>query len=277
MSAHRTSSPSLRLENVSVSYQRKVALRSICLEVEAGSIFFVLGRNGAGKTTLFQAIAGLIGYSGSIAIDGVDIRRYRRRELAKKIVYAPQSVFCPDRISARDFISMSRYSHRRSFFDAPTSSDDDAIASAIELTGADRFLDREFNLLSEGERSKAILAASIAQGAPVLLLDEPMARLDPESAENIGAALVDLNRSGRRLIGIITHDLNQAALNGSRAIGLKDGELFYDIDSGSERLSARDLSRLSFQGSAREAELARHPRSGWEFIAPQIWEREAEI
>jgi iron complex transport system ATP-binding protein len=98
----------------------------------------------------------------------------------------------------------------------------------MELTQTTLLAHRRLDTLSGGERQTVLIAAALAQGAPILLLDEPTTFLDPRHEVDIFRLLRKINQEYRRSIITVTHNINQAALQGQRVIILKAGQIIFD-------------------------------------------------
>lgn len=201
-------------------------LSGVELSVACGEFVAVAGRNGAGKSTLFKSLIGLIQSRGELCCCGRDLYTLAVRERAKLIAYVPQHVEVPLGLSAYDFIALGRHPQRGPF--SPWSDDDAAaVAGAIERCGVGAYLHRALASLSGGERQRVFLAAAIAQGPQVLLLDEPTTALDPVQRDHVWDLLDDLRRSKSLAVLASTHDVESAARVVDRFIALKDGRIIW--------------------------------------------------
>lgn len=216
-------SPAVLIENLSVSIDSKPILTDINFSIARGEMVTIIGPNGAGKSTLLRCIGGLeTRYSGLISISGQPIRSYPRKELAKQISYVPQSSERGLPYSVREFILMSRYPHFKGFF---TVSADDrrAVDDSIESSGLAALADRRIDSLSGGERQKVFIAAAVAQGASIVLLDEPTTFLDYRCAAEVMDLMIRLNHTENLTVISVTHDVNQGVSGSHRVLGLKSG------------------------------------------------------
>jgi len=221
------SQTAVEIKNYSFSFGKKPALKAISLAVEAGEALAVVGPNGAGKTTLLKCLVRILtGGSGSIRINGADLGSYSQKELAALVSYVPQADGRLLPFTVEEFVLMARYPHLSPFTSV---SDADAAAArdAIKLTGVEEFSGRLLATLSGGERQKVFIAAAIAQGANILLLDEPTTFLDPKHQDDIHRTLSRINRESGATVISVTHDINTAALFNSRVLALKAGEVAF--------------------------------------------------
>lgn len=196
----------VEVRDVTVRYGEVVALSDVSLTVTSGRVTGLIGMNGSGKSTLFQTITGLIRPArGSVLVAGTAPAQARRRGL---VGYVPQSedVDWSFPVSVRDVVMMGRYG-RLGPTRRPRAADRDAVAEALDRVELTPFADRQIGALSGGQRKRAFVARGIAQGAEVLLLDEPFAGVDKRSEATIVRLLRELADAGRAVV-VSTHDLH---------------------------------------------------------------------
>lgn len=196
----------LEVSGVTVRYGDVVALEDVSLAVETGTVCGVIGMNGSGKSTLFKTIMGMVRPDlGEVAIAGHSPTAARKRGF---IGYVPQSeeVDWAFPVSVRDVVMMGRYGHQ-GFTRRVRPVDSAAVADALEQVELADLADRQIGQLSGGQRKRAFVARGIAQGAEILLLDEPFAGVDKRSEATIVRLLQDLAAAGRTVL-VSTHDLH---------------------------------------------------------------------
>ncbi|WP_061961409.1 metal ABC transporter ATP-binding protein [Demequina flava] len=198
--------PALEIDNVSVSYGEVAALTGCTLSLAPGQVTGLIGMNGSGKSTLFKSIMGVVApQMGTIRVDGADAAKARR---AQRVSYVPQSedVDWDFPLSVWDVVMMGRYGlmgpMRR-----PSRADRAAVEEALERVELADLAGRQIGQLSGGQRKRAFVARGIAQGASLMLLDEPFAGVDKRSERTIIALLRDLAADGRTVL-VSTHDLH---------------------------------------------------------------------
>jgi iron complex transport system ATP-binding protein len=202
----------LRAADVSFAYGPGLAgLHGVSIDVPNGGLLGILGPNGSGKTTLLRLLGGMLTpAAGRITIDGRDVGRMARRELAKRIAVVPQETRLSFEYSALEVVLMGRYPHLGAF--ELESQEDVTIArEALAATGTLALEDRLFPTLSGGEKQRVIIASAVAQSAGLMLLDEPTAALDPGYQIEIASLLRRLNADRGVTMAVATHDLNLAA------------------------------------------------------------------
>ena len=194
----------IEIKGLSVSYDRKMALTNIYLNIQKGSIYGVLGANGAGKSTLFKAILGLIEVNtGQVMIEG-DIIKNKRKE----VVYVPQKSDLDWQFPATvfDVVLMGRYPHKR-FFQRMNQHDKDLAMQALEDMGIANLKDRQIGELSGGQQQRVFIARALCQEANIFLLDEPFVGIDITTEEKIITQLKKLSKEGKTIL-VIHHDLS---------------------------------------------------------------------
>mgnify|MGYP002722732870 FL=1 len=197
--------PAIAVDDVAVRYGDVVALDGATLSVQPGRICGLIGMNGAGKSTLLKAIMGLVKPDrGTVRINGIDPMRARKTQV---LGYVPQSedVDWQFPVTVRDVVMMGRYGHM-GFTRHARAEDIAAVDRALERTPLESFADRQIGQLSGGQKKRAFIARGIAQGASIMLLDEPFAGVDKHSEATITELLRDLAAEGTTIF-VVTHDL----------------------------------------------------------------------
>ncbi|ATW28597.1 iron ABC transporter ATP-binding protein [Candidatus Formimonas warabiya] len=216
----------------------KVVLQDISFQVRRGEVLCILGANGIGKTTLFKSILGAIPLlGGSILLDGQDMGRLSKQEVARKIGYVPQSHIPPFPFTVLQIVVMGRASHL-SLFANPGEKDYQIGRDALELLGIVHLAEDIYTEISGGERQLALIARALAQQADLLIMDEPTSNLDFGNQIRVLRQIHQLAQSG---IGVIltTHYPNQAFLCASSVAVIKGRQDF--VFGGVEEIVTRQL------------------------------------
>ena len=197
--------PALEVRGLTVHYGDVLALDDVSLTLRRGTVCGLIGMNGSGKSTLFKAIMGTVRPDhGTVAIAGLTPRQARRSGM---VGYVPQSeeVDWAFPLSVHDVVMMGRYGFQ-GFTRRPRPADRAAVAEALERVELTDLADRRIGALSGGQRKRAFVARGLAQGADVLLLDEPFAGVDRPSERTISELLRELAAGGATVL-VSSHDL----------------------------------------------------------------------
>jgi manganese transport system ATP-binding protein len=215
----------IEVRGITVRYGDVLALDDVSLSVRSGRVTGLIGMNGSGKSTLLKTIMGLVRPDrGHVSLGGSDTRRARARG---DLGYVPQSeeVDWEFPVSVRDVVMMGRYGHQgvtRRARPADHAAVDDALRR-VELAD---LADRQIGRLSGGQRKRAFVARGLAQGAGIMLLDEPFAGVDKRSEATIVRLLRELADDGRTVL-VSTHDLHALPQLADEAILLLRQVLFH--------------------------------------------------
>jgi iron complex transport system ATP-binding protein len=216
---------SLQARNVDFSYYDGLVLRDVSLTLERGELVGLLGPNGSGKTTLLKVLSGLLPPKrGRVFLDGQNVRRLKRRQIARCVAVVPQELDMPFGFTAYEMVMLGRTPHVRQLVGAGRR-DRHAVAEKMRLTATWELAGRPFDELSGGEQQRVIVAMALAQEPEVLLLDEPVVHLDISHQIEILELIKELNRRCDLTVLATMHDLNLAALYFDRLILLDRGQV----------------------------------------------------
>lgn len=213
------------VKNLSFAYGSKKIFEDISFSLEAGEALCLLGPNGAGKSTLIKCLAGIFTpVGGDIFIDGTNIKALRRREIAHRVAYIPQSAGPIFPFPVRDLAAMGRTPHK-TFFDQPNWRDYEMVHEAFASLGIGHLEDKNCTELSGGERQMARFAAAMVQEPELLLLDEPTSYLDFGNQIKVLKTVKKLAAKKNISVIMATHAPEQAFLVGTLAAMLNRGRL----------------------------------------------------
>jgi iron complex transport system ATP-binding protein len=239
---------SVELDRVSVTYDGRRAVREVTASVGPGEWVGLIGANGAGKTTLLRAVAGLVGFEGSVLIAGRPAAALGRRQRARSVAYVPQSPELPADMSVFDYALLGRTPHISYL----------AVESAADVAHCHRLLDRLglaplagrlLSTLSGGERQRVVLARALAQEAPVLIMDEPTSALDLSHRVDALEIVDGLRREWGLTVVSALHDLTLAGQFADRLLLLSGGGVAA-VGSPADVLR-EDVLESAFGGSVR--------------------------
>lgn len=217
----------LSLRNVSVRLSERAVLNDVSFEIKSGEIVAILGPNGAGKTTLLRASLGLVAAQGDVELAGSAPQTLSARDRALRAAYLPQRPQSIWPVSVEDLVALGRFAYGVAP-DRLREQDQRAVDEAIDACALQKLRTRRMDEISGGEKARAHLARALAQHAPLLLLDEPTAGLDP--AQSLAVADILKRYAADRAVVLSTHDIGLALNVADRVVVMKAGSI---IASGS--------------------------------------------
>lgn len=217
----------LEAKGMSVSIRDRQLVTEASLHIASGELVGLIGPNGAGKSTLLRAMLGIRERtSGSALLDGADFLAMSARDRARAVAFLPQERRVEWRLPARDIVMLGRYAHQAGF-GGPSPEDRAAVERALQAVDGGALIDRPVSVLSGGERTRILLARALAVEAPLLLVDEPIAALDPYHQLHVMEILRERARNGVGVLAII-HDLTLAERFMDRLILMDRGRIVAD-------------------------------------------------
>ena len=214
----------LKGNHVTVRYGEHTVVDDLSFTLQEGQWLMLVGPNGAGKSTLIETISQGEPYTGSIELEGVDIRRCKPAQLARKIGVLSQKNSVGYGYSVEEVVGLGRYAYTRSFLSVRDDEGKDQVERALELTGLTALRKSSVLTLSGGELQRTFLAQVFAQNPQVLILDEPANHLDLVYQKHI-FSLIDqwLKQPGRAVMSVV-HDLSLARRYGTHAVLMNHGK-----------------------------------------------------
>jgi iron complex transport system ATP-binding protein len=214
----------LKIRDMEFSYKNGTSvLKGVKMDVGIHEVLAILGPNGVGKSTLLKCINGLLKTrKGTVLVDGDDVHKMKRVEVAKRMGYVPQRADV-SKITVFDSVLLGRKPHIT--WDV-SKKDVQITKDAITRFGMDALSLKYIDEISGGELQKVQIARALVQEPKVLLLDEPTSSLDLCNQHRIMATLVDVVKRTDLTAIMTMHDLNLAVRYADKFMLLKDGKVF---------------------------------------------------
>ncbi len=198
----------LQTRNLTVALGGREVLHGIDLEVAAGRWTCVVGPNGAGKSTLLKALAGLLPSHGQVDWQGCALEGIHRRQRALQLSWLGQGESTSLDLRVLDVVMLGRLPHQ-DWLSAPAVQDHAMVEAALKATQAWEWRERSLAELSGGERQRVLLARAMAGNAPIMLMDEPLANLDPPHQVDWLEQVQCLKGQGTTVVSVL-HEIGMA-------------------------------------------------------------------
>jgi iron complex transport system ATP-binding protein len=201
-------SAALQTRGLRVSLGGREVLHGIDLALVSGRWTCVVGPNGAGKSTLLKALAGLLPCQGAVHWQGLALPDILRRERARQLSWLGQGEAASLDLRVRDVVMLGRLPHQ-DWLSAPSPKDHAMVEAALQATQAWAWRERSLGELSGGERQRVLLARAMAGNAPIMLMDEPLANLDPPHQVDWLEQVQCLKAQGTTVVSVL-HEIGMA-------------------------------------------------------------------
>ncbi|MDM9653466.1 phosphonate ABC transporter ATP-binding protein [Pseudomonas wenzhouensis] len=230
-------SAAIRVDRLNKSFGRKQALFDLALSVQPGEMVALIGASGSGKSTLLRHLAGLArGDAGSIEVLGRQVQADGRLDGAVRrqradIGYIFQQFNLVGRLSVLQNVllgGLGRMPRWRGSLSLFNPEEKQRALQALERVGLAEFAAQRASTLSGGQQQRVAIARALCQQAEVILADEPIASLDPESARKVMEILADINRCDGKTVVVTLHQVDYAVRYCQRAVALKGGRIHFD-------------------------------------------------
>ncbi|MEO5606416.1 MAG: ABC transporter ATP-binding protein [Polaromonas sp.] len=202
-------------------------LHNISLALPRARWTSIVGPNGAGKSTLLKALAGLLPHSGEVALLGQPMADLRGRERAQQLSWLGQNESSADDLTVYDVAMLGRLPHQ-AWLAPPSAADHAAVEHALRVTQAWDWRGRALGQLSGGERQRVLLARALAVEAQVLLMDEPLANLDPPHQADWLLMVRELVRTEKTVVSVL-HEIS-IALHADELVVMNHGRITHQGD-----------------------------------------------
>jgi len=215
----------LELQSVGVAYGRNVVVKDLTFQVMPGEMVGLIGPNGCGKSTIIKAISRVIPLqSGKILLDGKDVFKIPRGDLARLLGVVPQMPLLPSTFTAFEIVLMGRNPHL-GLLQYEGARDLNITWRAMGRTATQSIAERRIDELSGGEIQRIVIARVLTQEPKSILLDEPTANLDIRHQVEILDLIKNLCLENNLTVVIALHDLNLAAQYCDRLVLINNGQV----------------------------------------------------
>lgn len=247
-----TKTPGVKLENLTKVYHDLTAVDDVNLSVARGELMCCLGPNGAGKTTTIKMLTGLIRpTSGRVLVAGYDVQK-DPVEAKRRIGYIPDQPFLYEKLSGREFFRFVG-----DLFNVPREVQDEKFQYFARLFSLEKAADKLIEGYSHGMRQKLVISSSLMHDPEVVVVDEPMVGLDPQSARTVKQLFRQQSEQGRTVF-LCTHVLSVAEELADRVAIYNRGKVIFlgTITELRERLGRDDnLEQLFLELTKSEEEV----------------------
>lgn len=212
----------LQTRQLSVRLGDHTVLQGVDLQIQPATWTCIVGPNGAGKSTLLRALAGLQAFEGEVHLLGKPLHGWPARERAQRLSWLGQNEAGADDLTVYDVAMLGRLPYQ-AWLAAPDAQDRRVVEAVLRQTQVWDLRERSLGALSGGERQRALLARALAVQAPMVLMDEPLASLDPPHQSDWLALVKRLVREGVTVVSVL-HELN-VALQADALLVLQHGRV----------------------------------------------------
>jgi len=207
-----------------VALRGRTVLRGIDLSLSAGRWTCVVGPNGAGKSTLLKALAGLLPVTGEVHWQDQPLATFSRQQRALQLSWLGQGESAALDLRVFDVVMLGRLPHQ-SWLSAPSAHDFAMVEAALKAMQAWAWCDRTLGELSGGERQRVLLARVLAGNAPLMLMDEPLANLDPPHQVDWLEQMQCLRSVGTTVVSVL-HEIGMA-LHADDIVVMHEGQVIH--------------------------------------------------
>ncbi len=214
----------IHAHSVRASLGNAEVLHGVDLALAQGRWTSIVGPNGAGKSTLLKVLAGLIPHTGTVTLLGQPLAAMHGRQRAQQLAWLGQNESSADDLTVFDVAMLGRLPHQP-WLSSPSAADHAAVELALRATQAWDWRARALGQLSGGERQRVLLARALAVQARVLLMDEPLANLDPPHQADWLGIVRALVAQGVTVVSVL-HEVSMA-LHADAVVVMADGRVLH--------------------------------------------------
>ena len=212
----------LQADSIRASMGHVDVLHDVSLSLQAACWTSIVGPNGAGKSTLLKALAGVLPCRGSVKLLGQPLQQLPAQVRARQLAWLGQNETSADDLTVWDVAMLGRLPHQ-AWLAGPSAQDHAAVEHALKATQAWDWRARALGQLSGGERQRVLLARALAVQAQVLLMDEPLANLDPPHQADWLTVVQALVKQGSTVVSVL-HEISMA-LHADRVVVMAQGKI----------------------------------------------------
>lgn len=216
--------PAIKAHSIRASLGNAEVLHGIDLSFPRGHWTSIVGPNGAGKSTLLKVMAGLLPHTGCVTLLGQPLSDLSGRMRGQKLAWLGQNETTGEDLIVRDVVVLGRLPHQ-SWLAGASDADHKSVEQALRATQAWEWRGRALGQLSAGERQRVLLARALAVQAQVLLMDEPLANLDPQHQADWLEIVRTLIREGKTVVSVL-HEIS-FALHADQMLIMDKGKVTY--------------------------------------------------
>ncbi len=214
----------LNAKNITVRYGEHTIVDELSFELQEGQWLMLVGPNGAGKSTLIETISQGVPYTGTILLEGRNIRSFKAAQLARKVGVLAQKNTVGYAYSVEEVVGLGRYAYTSGFLAARDDDGQTRVEEALALTGLTELRHASVLTLSGGELQRTFLAQVFAQNPQLLILDEPANHLDLVYQKHIFSLIREWLKQPGRAVMSVAHDLSLARKYGTHAVLMEHGK-----------------------------------------------------
>jgi iron complex transport system ATP-binding protein len=217
---------SISSKNLTLAYGDYIVLKDINITIPKNKITILVGSNGCGKSTLLKTVSRLLKPSqGSVFLEDSNIFEKSSKEIAKKLSILTQTPVAPSDLTVFNLVKQGRYPYQ-TWFSQWSKEDEKIVDYALNQTDLTDIKHKRISDLSGGQKQRVWIAMTLAQQTDIILLDEPTNHLDIKYKIEVLDLLKHLNKTEKRTIVIVLHDINLACRYADNIIAIKDGNIY---------------------------------------------------
>ncbi|MDD6246655.1 MAG: ABC transporter ATP-binding protein [Firmicutes bacterium] len=214
----------LEVRGLTVRYGAFTIVDGLSFHVREGEWLMIVGPNGAGKSTVLGAVTQAVPYTGSVLLDGENVKKMKPAQRARKMGVLMQKNFAGYAFTVEEVVRLGRYAYAPGVLSGHGAEDTEAVEEALKRTGLTAQRGQSVLTLSGGELQRTFLAQVLAQRPRLLLLDEPTNHLDLVYQKQVFELVGEWLRTPGRAVVSVVHDLSLAKAFGTRALLLDHGK-----------------------------------------------------